>query len=415
MRMTHAFLVLLAGVLILPNLTWSQGPGGVRPGGPGMMGDPGAMFDRFSGGKDVIVVSELDERRRGFFQMFAQRMGLSGERITRDEFKSSMDKFMARMNAGGAAPGGPPMAPPVGGQSPPAGPPTGGPPNSGFNPDRAAEEAFKRFDKNSDGLLSYEELTETMQRERDTWDKNKDGFIDLEEFKAYFAARFAQRQGNNGPVDPRIDAPPPVSADRPAAPEEKRPTIFRAGNLPKELPDWFAKLDHDGDNDGQVGLYEWKTSKKPLDDFLEMDLNGDGFITAEEYLRWKAKHGDKKAGSQGEAIVSAGGENGNNTAPQNGPPVMMGGMRMGGPPGMLGGPPGGMRMGGPPGMLGGPPGGMRMGGPPGMLGGNQGGNMGGDQNGDRRRGGPNGGGDQSGDRRRGGPGAGGGGQRQPRP
>jgi hypothetical protein len=65
--------------------------------------------------------------------------------------------------------------------------------------------------------------------------------------------------------------------------EEKRPTVHRPGKLPKGLPDWFAKLDSDGD--GQVALYEWKASGRSLDEFRKLDRNGDGFITVEEALR----------------------------------------------------------------------------------------------------------------------------------
>lgn len=63
---------------------------------------------------------------------------------------------------------------------------------------------------------------------------------------------------------------------------------IRYGKLPKGLPDWFVKLDTD--KDGQIGLYEWLAAKKPTKEFLEMDLNGDGLLTAEEYLRWKKKN-----------------------------------------------------------------------------------------------------------------------------
>src|SRR5262249_15447941 len=48
------------------------------------------------------------------------------------------------------------------------------------------------------------------------------------------------------------------------------------------LPDWFAKLDTD--KDGQIGLYEWLAAKKPIDEFKDMDRNGDGFLTPEEVL-----------------------------------------------------------------------------------------------------------------------------------
>ena len=64
--------------------------------------------------------------------------------------------------------------------------------------------------------------------------------------------------------------------------ENERPIVYRFGKLPKDFP--YAFLDKD--EDGQVSLYEWRTaSKLPVEEFLDRDLNGDGFLTAEEWLR----------------------------------------------------------------------------------------------------------------------------------
>src|SRR4029077_16432070 len=65
--------------------------------------------------------------------------------------------------------------------------------------------------------------------------------------------------------------------------EDRKPVVHRAGKLPKELRAWFKELETDGD--GQIGLYEWKASGRPLDEFMKMDRNGDGFLTVEEVLR----------------------------------------------------------------------------------------------------------------------------------
>jgi Ca2+-binding EF-hand superfamily protein len=58
------------------------------------------------------------------------------------------------------------------------------------------------------------------------------------------------------------------------------------GSVLKGLPSWFKDLDTD--QDGQISLREWEESGKNLDEFRKYDLNGDGFITADELLR-KAK------------------------------------------------------------------------------------------------------------------------------
>ena len=92
--------------------------------------------------------------------------------------------------------------------------------------------------------------------------------------------------------DPVLEPPPPE--------EEKRPVVYRAGKLPKELPPWFAQMDED--KDGQVGLYEWKKAGRPVSEFQAMDLNGDGFITVEEALRYvkiQAKNVASNAPSNG--------------------------------------------------------------------------------------------------------------------
>ncbi len=74
------------------------------------------------------------------------------------------------------------------------------------------------------------------------------------------------------------------NSDRRQPTDEERPVAMRYGKLPQGLPSWFNELD--GDKDGQVGLYEWRKAGKDLKEFMEMDLNGDGLVTADEYLRF---------------------------------------------------------------------------------------------------------------------------------
>jgi hypothetical protein len=50
------------------------------------------------------------------------------------------------------------------------------------------------------------------------------------------------------------------------------------------LPGWFSTLD--ADEDKQISLYEWRKAGKEIKEFLEMDLNGDGLLTTDEYSRW---------------------------------------------------------------------------------------------------------------------------------
>jgi hypothetical protein len=167
----------------------------------------------------------------------------------------------------------------------PGGGPTPGGPGGGFNPDTFAEWRFHQMDVNGDGVLNYDEMDDALKAERDKWDTNKDGFIDLAEYKEYFKARMQAFQEAAAQAGPRPDSP---------FPEEKKATVYRAGKLPPNLPAWFAQ--YDTDQDGQIGLYEWKAAGQPIAQFLEMDRNGDGFLTPDEVLRAVgAKHGETSA------------------------------------------------------------------------------------------------------------------------
>src|SRR5262249_14533478 len=111
-------------------------------------------------------------------------------------------------------------------------------------------------------------------------------------------------------------------------PEEEEPkrVVYRAGKLPKELPPWFQQIDKDGD--GQIGLYEWKNSGRPLDEFFKIDRNGDGFLTVEEVLRYVAdqnKGNGKGPATPGSPSASPGNNGGGPPSGVAGPPNGNGG------------------------------------------------------------------------------------------
>jgi hypothetical protein len=68
--------------------------------------------------------------------------------------------------------------------------------------------------------------------------------------------------------------------------EKKEPPVFavRYGKLPDGLPLWWN--DYDTNKDGQIGLHEWRQANEPTAKFYEMDLDGDGLLTPDEYLRY---------------------------------------------------------------------------------------------------------------------------------
>ena len=74
--------------------------------------------------------------------------------------------------------------------------------------------------------------------------------------------------------------------------EEERPVAVRYGKLPKDAPSMFTDMDND--KDGQIGLYEWRTSGNSVLAFQEMDLNGDGLLTVDEYGRYTQQKADRE-------------------------------------------------------------------------------------------------------------------------
>src|SRR5262245_19454029 len=313
MASSRTWLALLALTIVSPSLALAQpggfggggGPGGGRGRG-GFSFDLDSMFERYSGGKDVINVKEMDPQMKQGFDFMAQRWGLTGDVITRDQLKEGFTKAMAQFRQGGfgtmGAPGGGMggFTRGVDGGAPPRGAPTmfpsrgdrpdrgdrgpggggwqgggtpggGGGGGGGFDADAMAEAWFRRLDKDGDGLLKLDELNdprlENLVAERDKWDTDNNGFIDLSEFKAYFAARMAQRAAEMR--GPDASAGSSSQDDEP----DRRPVVYRAGKLPKDLPEWFAKIDTN--QDGQISLAEWRASGRPIDEFKSMDRSGD--------------------------------------------------------------------------------------------------------------------------------------------
>jgi len=329
MRIKHAVLILFAGFLIGPTVLWSQGPGSGR--GSGRFGgpfDPNAFFDRMAKGKEVILRADLDPFAQSMFDRWAGQLNITNGQITRDQFQQVMQQMsqmggpggMFRMRgAGGPPSGGASPAAPVGGQrmantmSPNGSGPAPYPTTPQGAPDMSDQRAqflFNRMDRDNDGYLSYEEMSDRLKEERDRWDTNHDGFIDINEFKAYLAARMAQNSdgqlgqpGSPGGSPTQDPADPFLTPPAPPEEEERRPVVMRAGKLPKELPDWFRELDTD--QDGQIGLYEWRRGGRSIEEFEEMDLNGDGLLTPEEYLRFMRVAREKASKSQSPGLLAA--------------------------------------------------------------------------------------------------------------
>jgi len=322
MRIRVFLFALTMAVIMAPSsgLTQFGGPGGGQGGGRGPGGgggfrmDPSQMWDMFAKGKDSISRSEItDPGQQMMFDRMVQRMGNTTGTVTKQQFIESMQQRMAQGGGGGGrgrVRGAMPPGIPMPGQTPDPNAQPGG----GADP---SEAIFRKLDLNGDGVLNTDEMPEDLKAVKDQY-ANRDGVVDLNAFKQFMSSKGQQGFGGNMPLG---------QEDTPEE-EEKRPVVYHADNLPKELvaggkASWFQELDKD--NDAQIGLYEWKDSGRSIEEFQKMDRNGDGYLTVEEVLYYLAQQDKATAKLKGKSGNSA-----SASAGQGGP----GGFRPGGgPPG----------------------------------------------------------------------------------
>jgi Ca2+-binding EF-hand superfamily protein len=343
-RLTRCHIYLLVGLLlaVVGPMVLSQDPGppggfgrggfgkgGFGKGGFGRGGmmDPTAFWDQIAQGKDSVNVNEVQfppqmaffaDRIRERWSNFLQTKGVTNGIMTKELYLEQSEQARARFGGGKF------------------GPPGGGAGGAGDSKEDAAkqdDEARRMFaflDRNKDGVIDREEASQSRTlRDFDRWDLNKDGKISVDEYIEAHKAEQARRMGGRGGPGGGGGGGGAVITDE-VQEEERKAVVYRAGNLPKELPPWFAQLDTD--NDGQVGLYEWKAAGRPIIEFLSMDANGDGLLTVEEVLRFQRmtnKDKPQSPGQNGPAVAQ--GEQGNGAAPAAGAPDQGGGRMQRGP------------------------------------------------------------------------------------
>lgn len=272
-------------------------PGGGNPGGgfPGMGKKGGGMsadgiFDSMAKGRSFILIT--DTRQGGMLRepltKWAEENKITNGQITKEQFTTFWN---ARITGGGGGTGGA-MTMRIGGDK--SGPPTAEQMEMMMN---WAESEFKRRDKNDDGYLNKDEVSDSLRESFAKWDNNRDDLISLNEFKEYFKDRQANRGGGDK------DRPSIVETIIELEDLDRRPTLLRAGKLPKEMPSWFNELDLD--KDGQITLYEWRYAGKDIDLFKKYDTNDDLLATPEEVLKVEAL---ARGGAGGTTVASGGGE-----------------------------------------------------------------------------------------------------------
>ena len=118
---------------------------------------------------------------------------------------------------------------------------------------------FQKFDRNSDGKVTSEELPNTQAFER--FDTNKDGSITLEEYNAVTGGTTPK------PATPTTPTMPPKPAETPTAPTN---AVFSS---------------YDKNSDGKVTTDELANPKA----FERFDLDKDGAISLAEYNKVSGK------------------------------------------------------------------------------------------------------------------------------
>lgn len=157
---------------------------------------------------------------------------------------------------------------------------------------RYAEGLLSQYDENKNGQLERDEW-KRMRGDPEESDRNRDGIITKEEL----AARMSQQAGGRPAGGPSGGSSSGSSSSGSSRYSRGGETSTRKTErflsplerLPKGLPDWFARSDVDAD--GQVMMHEYSSawSDSKVEEFLKIDLNGDGIITPFEALESKAK------------------------------------------------------------------------------------------------------------------------------
>ncbi len=268
---THLLLPFATTTLLCLCLLAGGQRGGSQPPGKGpMKKSPDDIFKWISRDKGYISIDDQQPGKgKEEMELFAKENKITTGKITRDQFLRYWEQRDELRKKTAADPK--------------------------ITDERAADN-FRRYDVNSDSFLNLDEISNlrgplrSFKDEWQKWDANKDGLIDRKEWTTYYRdynkrriEAQATRASNAKSAAPGSKAIIKIIIEED---EEIVPSTYHVGGkLPAGLPAWFAERDTDGD--GQVSLYEWRLGKKDVAEFLKMDRNDDGFLTAEEMLHYQ--------------------------------------------------------------------------------------------------------------------------------
>lgn len=139
---------------------------------------------------------------------------------------------------------------------------------------------IERYDKNGNSILEGDEWKD-MRGNPEQADFNKDGRLTIDELKKRFGGDREERGSNSATPGRR-------GGDDDSQERSTYRFVSALDRLPKDARSWVEK--YDDNTDGQVAMSEfsrtWTDSK--VREFEQYDLNGDGIVTAAEYLGSKS-------------------------------------------------------------------------------------------------------------------------------
>jgi hypothetical protein len=315
-RPLFALLLLgFAGIISMPAFTLGQTGGGKGKGGQKGM-DANSSFDYYAQGQPFLLISNI-KRNQDLAIQFAKEKRITNGQLNRAQWLEFQDQVKAKviggMGGGGkGAPQGGGLKMKGGAADLGGGLPITLTPAAPASPDFVnglADTDFRRLDTNGDGKLNQDEMSDRLKSNLAKWDKNSDGLIDMFEYREFFRESFAARMGGGGGGgggggDPTARGIASIFIEEEEL--DRKTIVFRAGGkMPAGLPSWFKELDDNGDQDGQVALWEWRKGGKALDDFKIWDLNDDGFITPEEAVKVQSALGKNGLADSGRPSVGS--------------------------------------------------------------------------------------------------------------